>query len=220
MNSLAPAKRIVAITSHKGGSGTTTCSLALAWCFSQSGRKVFLLDAVPLRTHRLFRSNDPLVWRNVVWMENLSEAPASISSGEMVLIDCPVLIDGATQRVLEVADGVILCCRADPLTLRSFPGASAALALARSQNPKLQIIGISIGLYDRQDDLQVAILHQFRQYHGNLLLDPPIPLSSELRNWGILSGQPLPPGEITESFTSLAQTLERRFFYASSHRTR
>jgi len=109
--------------------------------------------------------------------------------------------------VLCWADGVVLTCRADPLSLRTIPTA-AAIQKACLLNARLNLLGLAIAIYKELDGLQWQLLRHLRQVQPDLLLEPPIPYQQEIRHWPLHPGSPLPPGPAHDSYASLAGSLE------------
>ncbi len=114
--------------------------------------------------------------------------------------------------MLRLADGVIVTCLADPLSLRTIPTAAAAINLARSHHPNLQLLGLLIAIYHEQDSLQVQLLQHLRRAHGRLILEPPIPHQQEVCDWVLEPGRPLSEGPARESYQALADLLDPVLF--------
>lgn len=200
---------ILAMCSHKGGTGRTTAALAIAWCYGQIGLSVVLVDADSLRSASLVANglDGQCDWPSIRLHDGMPEPDANIG-GDLWIVDCPSLMESASLPVLSRANGVILTCLADPLSLRTVPAAAAAINEARTKNPNLELLGILLGIYDDQEALQTAMLTQLRRRHGELLLEPPIPSQAELREWPLNPGAPLPVGPAGDAFMTIARTLE------------
>ena len=200
---------ILAVCSHKGGTGRTTAALALAWSWGLAGLSVVLADADPIRSASMVAldADGECPWRNVRVMTGMPVA-AVRQSVDIVVVDCPSLMDPTLPEVLAQSNGVILCCLSDPLSLRTVPSAAAAINGARLQNPRLELLGILIGIHHNQDALQTAMLAQLRDRHGELLLEPPIPSQPEVRDWPLSPGSDLPGGPTADAYATVARTLE------------
>jgi cellulose biosynthesis protein BcsQ len=197
---------VLAVASHKGGTGRTTAAMSLAWTWGQEGLRVTLVDADPVQASRLV-ALDPAgrcPWPNVRLQSDVN-APFA---GDRVVIDCPSLLDPAARAVLRRADGIVVCCLADPLSLRTVPAAASVIRRARDANPRLELLGILIAIYDNHDEVQAAMLGRLRQAHERLLLEPPVPQQPELRDWPLEPGADLPPGPGREAYAVLARNLE------------
>jgi len=68
------------------------------------------------------------------------------------------------------------------------------LGTARVANPRLELLGVLIGQYSAFDLIQAPMLARLRQMHGELMLEPPVPHDSALRDWALTPGTPLPQG--------------------------
>jgi len=205
---------ILVLASHKGGTGRTTCALALAYLWGQSGLKVSLIDADPVGAARLVALNaeGACSWKRVRFFPRLPESGRALVGSDVVLIDAPPLTERSAQRVLRLANGVVLTCLADPLSLRTMPIAATAINQARGHNPQLTLLGLLIGIYHEQDSLQAQLLDHLRCTQGRLVLEPPIPYQQEVCDWTLEPGSPLPEGPARESYQALANLLDPVLF--------
>jgi len=203
-----PNPYVLALCSHKGGTGRSTAAAALAWCFGRAGLDVVLVDADEVRAVSLIARDidGDCHWPHVRLCRSPEEA-SELPAAHLWLIDCPSLMEPAAVPVLERANGVILTCLADPLSLRTLPAAATSLDAARVANPKLELLGMLVGIYEEGDALQSAMLAQVRERHGELLLEPPIPLQPEVRDWPLALGG-LPSGPASEAFFAVARSLD------------
>jgi cellulose biosynthesis protein BcsQ len=198
---------LLAVGSHKGGTGRTSAAVALSWLWGGWGLRVVLVDADPARAAGLIALGTAggCDWPNVRYVDHLPEAGEPLDA-DVAVIDCPPLMTPDAGPVLRRADGVVLTCQADPLSLRTVPAAAGVLASARVHNPKLELLGVLIGGYNARDDVQKAMLGRLRQMHGELLLEPPVP-DDAVRDWPLTPGAGLPPGKAAEAFAALARQL-------------
>jgi len=208
---------ILAVASHKGGTGRTTSALTLAWAFGESGHRVILIDADEQRsaTALALDARGQFNWTNVefrAWPQALSKP----LSADVVVIDPPALTSATAGPVLAQANGIVLTCLADPLSIRTVPAAATVIEQARAKNPKLELLGILICVYDERDAVQNAMLARLQQAHADLLLTPPVPLQAEMRSWALKPGSPPPLGPALEAYASVCQSLEPVLFDASS----
>jgi cellulose biosynthesis protein BcsQ len=116
-------------------------------------------------------------------------------------------LDPLALPVLRRADGVILTCLADPLSLRTVPVAAGVLSAARHHNPKLDLLGVLIDLFTDLDAVQAPMLDRLRQMHGELLLEPPVPYDPAVRDWPLTPGAGLPSGPAADAFAAVAGRL-------------
>jgi cellulose biosynthesis protein BcsQ len=200
---------LLAVASHKGGTGRTTASLALAWLWGRYGMRVTLADADPSRAAGLIAldSSGRCPWPGVRYVAGLPAAGERALNADIVVVDCPPLLSPAAAPVLRRARGVLLTCRADPLALRTVPAAAGALAAGRVHNPSAELIGVLIGDYNADDPVEAPMLGRLRDMHGELLLEPPIPEDSAVRDWALSPGAGLPAGPATEAFVVVAERL-------------
>jgi cellulose biosynthesis protein BcsQ len=200
---------LLVVGSHKGGTGRTTTALALAWLWGQEGLRVTLADADPSRAAGLIAldATGACPWPNVRYHAGMPEPGDPVLDADVVVIDCPALLDALAPPILVRAKGVVLTCLADPLSLRTVPTAAGVLAAARVHNPQLELLGVLIGLYNPQDAVQAPMLGRLRQMHGELLLEPPVPDDPAVRDWALTPGRGLPPGPAVEAFAAVAGRL-------------
>jgi cellulose biosynthesis protein BcsQ len=200
---------LLAVGSHKGGTGRTTTALALAWLWGRDGLRVTLADADPARAAGLVALDAAgrCPWENVQYVAGLPEPGDPALDADVVLIDCPPLTDRLAKPALRSAHGIVLTCLADPLSLRTVPAAAGVLASARVRNPDLELLGVLIGLYNAPDAVQGPMLGRLRQIHGELLLEPPVPDDPAVRAWALSPGSALPPGPAADAFADAGQRL-------------
>jgi cellulose biosynthesis protein BcsQ len=206
---VADSAYMLAVGSHKGGTGRTTAALALAWVWGGNGLRVTVADADPAHAAGLIALDrtDGCPWPYVHYVAGLPEPGAVDLDADVVLIDCPPLMSPDVQAVLHRANGVVLTCQADPLSLRTVPAAAGVLAAARVHNPKLELLGVLIGGYNADDPVQAPMLGRLRQMHGELLLEPPIPDDAAIRDWAMTPGAGLPSGPAADAFAAVARQL-------------
>lgn len=201
---------ILAVVSHKGGTGRTTAALCLAWSFAQVGRSVCFVDADPQRAATLIALNaqGTCPWPNVEYRPNL-DALGEPFDGDLVIIDPPPLTDASSRPVMQVADGLVLTCLADPLSIRTVPAAATVIERAQAENPGLSLLGILINIYNDADAVQSAMLSRLKDSHRELLLEPPIPFQPSIRGWPMRPGSNPPDGPALGAYGMLARELEK-----------
>jgi chromosome partitioning protein len=207
---VARAPYILAVISHKGGTGRTTAALSLAWNWADTGRPVTVVDADPIRSASLVAldANRHCPWPNVQFVTG-NESLAGPLTGDVVVIDCPNLLDPANSRpVIEEADGIILTCLPDPLSIRTVPAAANVIEAAKAINPRLELLGILISIYNERDPVHNAMLARLRQAHQDLLLEPVVPYQVEVRDWPLRPGASPPPGPARDAYAALTRTLD------------
>lgn len=199
---------VLAVASHKGGTGRTTAALALAWALGQRGAAVALVDADEQRSTSLIAQNarGACEWSNVTFHGSMEALPTP-RTGDFVIIDPPALTAPSARRVLPLVNGILLTCLADPLSIRTVPAAATVIEGVKAANPRLELLGILINIYNERDAVQRAMLERLQQSHRDLLLEPVIPFQPNLRNWPLHPGSAPPPGPATEAFATLAANL-------------
>jgi cellulose biosynthesis protein BcsQ len=200
---------LLAIGSHKGGTGRTTAALALAWLWGREGLRVTFADADPIGAAGLIALDHSreCPWPNVRYVRGLPEPGDPALEADVVLVDFPPLLAPEAAAVLNRAAGVVLTCHADPLSLRTVPAAATALAAARVRNPAAELIGVLIGAYNANDEVQATMLGRLQHMHGDLLLAPPIPNDPAVRDWATAPGAGLPAGRAADAYAAVAQRL-------------
>lgn len=207
---------VLAVTSHKGGTGRTTLALALAWLWGKRGLNVTLVDADPVKAAGMVAAGHDGVcpWDNVnlvVTRGGLARIPPG---QDCVVIDSPPATEPLAQKVFQKADGVVVCCLADSLSLTTLPAATRAVREARAANPDLELLGIAVNLFDAADLAQTRCLSLLRGAKGGLFVEPPVPARSELREWPLNPGGDLPDGPGRQAIRALADTFRDKIIEA------
>ncbi|MFO0807430.1 MAG: ParA family protein [Gemmataceae bacterium] len=204
---------LLAVGSHKGGTGRTTTALALAYAWGRAGLHVVLVDADPTQAAGLIAcdSHGQCTWPNVQYATELREP---LPDADVVIVDCPPLLDASASPVLQKCGGVLLTVLADPLSLRTVPAAASVLAEARSHNPQLELLGVLVAIYNGSDAIQAPMYARLKEMHGDMLVEPPIPDDPALRDWPLMPGSPPPRGpgwrayaEVADRVAGLAQKI-------------
>jgi cellulose biosynthesis protein BcsQ len=171
--------------------------------------RVTLVDADPSRAAGLIAldSDGECPWPGVCYVPGLPPPGDPALDADVVIVDCPLLLTPSAAPVLRRDRGVLLTCRAQPLSLRTVPAAASALAAARVHNPTTELIGVLIGNYNADDPVETQMLGRLRDMHGELLLEPPVPDDQVLRDWALSPGAELPAGPAAEAFALVANRL-------------
>ena len=72
----------------------------------------------------------------------------------------------------------------------------------------MELLGLTIGLYNESDTVQAPMLDRLRQVHGDVFVEPPVPFDPALHDWPLAPGAGLPPGRGADAFAALARALE------------
>jgi cellulose biosynthesis protein BcsQ len=169
-----------------------------------------LVDADPARSAALLavNGNGACTWPNVSFVVGPDEIHRDHDC-DVVVVDSPSLTEKASRTVLARADGIILTCLADPMSIRTVPAVASVIESVRLQNNNLELLGILIGLYNELDVVQKAMMNRLQQNHRDLLLEPSVPFQVEYRSWPLQPGSEPPPGAARDAFTHLVSTLDR-----------
>lgn len=194
------SRRVIAVTSHKGGSGRTTTILALAGLWQEWGLSVGLMDADPeglLRTHLSDAGSLKLL---------TSLTPAE--SCDVVLMECPSLADPAASAALMRVTDVLLTTTADVLSLRTLPGAVQTLNAVCRRRGGAAFQGILL-VRGTSERIQTRLRAGMRETHPELFIGD-IPHDPALAAWLLHPGESLPPGAGREAYVAVAEELGQR----------
>lgn len=199
---------VLAVTSHKGGTGRTTFACGLAWVWGQRGLKVALVDADPVRAAALVAAGPgrDCPWPNVTLVV-ADRGHVRVPAGfDAIVIDSPPATEPLAQKVFAKADGVVICSLADSLALATLPAATRAVRDARAANPDLDLLGIIVNVYSAADVAQTRCLSMLRGAKGGLFVEPPVPVRPEFRAWPLAPGTDLPDGPGRHAVRAIADT--------------
>ncbi len=200
---------ILALASHKGGTGRTTTALTLAWAFGQSGHSVAFVDADEQHAASLLALNaqGECPWPGVRF-HTTADVLKKPMDADVVVVDPPALTAPTAAWVLQQVHGVILTCLADPMSIRTVPAAAAVIERTRANHPRLELLGLLVCMYRADDPVQAAMLTRMHQAHRDLLLDPVIPFQANLRDWPMRPGSPPAEGLGREAIVTFAHHFE------------
>jgi len=196
---------VLAITSHRGGTGRTTMCAALAWHWAQNGNKVVLVDANPVSTAKYLVCNadGAEVWDRV----KLVNAPHGLQTTpkhcDIILIDCPPNTEPLCQQSLSLADGVLVTIGSDPFSLASMAQSGARFKDWLRLQPGLQILGVVVPMFAANIQNQTRGLARLQSI-DELFLGPAIPLRREFRDWSLNPGSPPPKGAANDAVEVLS----------------
>ena len=120
------------------------------------------LGAAPRRSYRLRDSLAPL---------RTNPAPYSY-----VLIDCPPSLNLLTVNAMTAADAVLVPLQCEFFALEGLTQLMRTVELVRgSLNPKLEIQGVVLTMYDRRNSLSDQVAQDVRSHFGDKVYDTMIP---------------------------------------------
>jgi chromosome partitioning protein len=151
----------------------------------------------------------------------LRKALSSVRDGfDFIVLDCPPALDLLTLNALVAADSVLVPMQAEYFALE---GVSELLdtieRLRQSFNPKLEIEGVVLTMYDDRTNLAQQVTQELRRYFGDKLLDTIIPRNIRLAE-APSYGKPALLYDVrsrgAESYIRLAKELMGRSLQASA----
>ncbi len=136
------------------------------------------------------------------------------SKYDFIFIDCPPSIGIYTVNALCASDFIIIPVLADFFSLEGFSKFFKAVELIKvSLNPKLEILGIVINMYDKRVRLGKEVEEEFMKYFPGKVFRTRIPKSikiAEAPSFGlpVILYKPSSPG--ADAFSSLAEEFLER----------
>lgn len=105
----------------------------------------------------------------------LRDALRALAKGEgapdLVLLDCPPSLGTLSLNALVCADGVIVPLQAEFFALQGMAQLLDVLErVKRRLNPRLELVGILVGMYTRQRNLSREVVDELRRHFGEILL--------------------------------------------------
>ena len=93
-----------------------------------------------------------------------------------VLIDCPPSLNVLTVNAMAAADAVLVPLQAEFFALEGLSQLTRTVDLVRSSlNPKLEIQGIVLTMFDRRNSLSAQVERDVREHFGDKVYDTRIP---------------------------------------------
>ena len=163
---------VIAVASHKGGVGKTTISAALSWTFGQKNRRVVAVDGENQSglTAICAKGDNDCFWKNVSLVRQLPPSMSRLSPrADLVLVDCPSIFDKEGQRIMELADGILLCINLDILMLRTLPRTLGVFHRLRERKPSTHILGIVVNQYQPR---QIGLFQKINLVNDQLIISP------------------------------------------------
>jgi chromosome partitioning protein len=111
----------------------------------------------------------------------LRRALASLTNVDWLIIDCPPSIGLLTLNALVAADDVLVPLQTEFLALEGLTQMLATIEQVRARgNPRLDLLGIVLTMYDRRNKLSEAVEADVRAALGNKVLKTVIPRNVRL----------------------------------------
>jgi chromosome partitioning protein len=114
--------------------------------------------------------------------QRLVHALAPIKSGyEFVIIDCPPSLGLLTLNALTAADAVIVPLQCEFYAMEGMGHLMSTIELVRNHlNPRLQIDGIVLTMYDKRNKLSLQVETETTSYFGRQVFETRIPRNVRL----------------------------------------
>ena len=202
---LDPRPYVLAVTSHRGGTGRTTLCAGLAWHWSQQGKKITLVDANPVSACNLLvcQPQTAETWPNVTLITAPHGLQTTPQASDIILIDAPPLTEPLCQQSLNLADGVIVTIGTDPFSLASLPQASMRFKEWLGLQPNLELLGLVVPIQEARSPQQNRGLLRLQEFE-NVLIEPAIPARREFRDWPLTPGAAPPKGPANDALEVLS----------------
>lgn len=101
---------------------------------------------------------------------------------ELILIDCPPSLGLLTMNAFVAADAVLVPLQCEYYAMEGLSMLQRVLNQVREAglNPRLQILGILMTMYDARTRLSNQVVEEVRQYFGELVFETVIPRTTRL----------------------------------------
>ncbi|WP_158752343.1 ParA family protein [Acidobacterium sp. S8] len=174
-----------------------------------------------IETLKLIPSSKNLIGANVELIQNenraqrLKEALASERENyDFIVLDCPPALDLLTLNALVASDTLLVPMQAEYFALEGISELMHTLDRVReSFNPKLEIEGVLLTMYDDRTNLAQQVTENLREYFKDKLLKTAIPRNVRLAE-APSYGKPVilydPRSRGAEAYTELAEELLQR----------
>ncbi len=100
---------------------------------------------------------------------------------DFVIIDCPPTLGQLTINALSAADGVLIPIQCEYLALEGLTQLKNTIDLVvNALNPKLQIFGIVMTMYDGRTNLAMQVVEEVKRYFPQQIFNTVVPRSVRL----------------------------------------
>ncbi len=111
----------------------------------------------------------------------LSEVLAGAASYSYIIIDCPPSLGLLTINALTAADSVLIPVQAEYYALEGLSQLLSTIQAVRSStNPKLELLGIVLTMYDKRNSLSEQVQAEVQNYFGDKLFSTIVPRNVRL----------------------------------------
>lgn len=133
---------------------------------------------------------------------------------DFILIDCPPSLGLMTVNALTAADEVLIPIQAEFFALEGLSQLVKTVRTVKKRlNPKLNLLGILLTMYDGRTNLAVQVAQEVRTYFGDIVFDTMIPRTVKLSEAPSF-GQPIsvyePKSKGAEAYRNLREEVMKR----------
>ncbi|HEX2915213.1 MAG TPA: AAA family ATPase [Chloroflexia bacterium] len=138
---------------------------------------------------------------------------------DFILIDCPPTLGQLTINALSAADGVLIPIQCEYLALEGLTQLKNTIDLVvNALNPKLQIFGIVMTMYDGRTNLAMQVVEEVKRYFPQQIFNTVVPRSvrlSEAPSYGQSIFEYDPSSRGAQAYKALSKEVEQRAFAAA-----
>lgn len=111
------------------------------------------------------------IGRETLLRDALRELGRAKDAPDIVLLDCPPSLGTLSLNALVAADGVLVPLQAEFFALQGMAQLMDVLErVKRRLNPRLELVGILVGMFTRQRNLSREVVEELRRHFGEILL--------------------------------------------------
>lgn len=111
------------------------------------------------------------IGREMLLRDALREYAKTADAPDLVLLDCPPSLGTLSLNALVSSDGVLVPLQAEFFALQGMAQLLDVLErVKRRLNPRLELVGILVGMYTRQRNLSREVVEELRRHFGEILL--------------------------------------------------
>ena len=133
---------------------------------------------------------------------------------DYIIIDCPPALGLITINTLIAADGVIIPLLWEYYSLEGLTQLTSTLKKIQTRyNPKLELVGVQINMYDGRLNLTASVLEEIKRYFPRKLFKTPVPRTvriSEAPSYGMPITEYDPNGKGAAAYASITKELMER----------
>ena len=139
---------------------------------------------------------------------------------DQILVDCPPNLNLCSWAALSAADWVIIPVQPEDYGAQGLPAVRRSIELVRRvTNPRLQVLGLLVTLYQARRSLHQIYVDLLRQQYGTEVFATALPHAAELPEATMLRKPVVyhkPKGAASKALMALADELEARLSTADS----